>query len=94
LSGGARPPPQPGSQDQKAEGGVTQQTPAGWKAAGPRNQTYRHGLHNILDVYYNRIDYFEFACRLNMEPARAKKICNDITRGRIYTWLKTYKETQ
>jgi hypothetical protein len=77
-----------------ARGHTNSGMPYGWKSAGPRNQTYQHGLHNIFDVYHNRIDYLEFARRLNMPPARAKKICNDITQGRIYTWLKTYKETQ
>lgn len=66
--------------------------PYGWKAVGPRNQTYRHGLNNIIDVYFERINYFEFARRCNITPERAKKICNDITHGRIYRWLSTYKE--
>lgn len=79
--------------DLRTQRGVTSTgKPYGWKAKGPRAQTYRHGLDNIIAVYHQGRTDEEFAQHAGIDLARARKICADIRLGRIYTWLKDYKE--
>ena len=56
----------------------------------PRNQDYRWGLENILKVYKNEMDEYDFAKINKITVRHARKVIGEMRRGEIYPWLEEY----
>ena len=66
--------------------------PLGHRLNRPRNQEYTHGLENIIAIYRGEMTAIDFAKKTKITLTRSKKIVSDIRSGRLYTWLKDYKQ--